>query len=74
MNAGTGMDVLTLGLNSHSLLGGDMEYRHLPSTTLSVFVCGLLGAILDIQVLKLLAVISIAAILFILFRRILESL
>ena len=73
-NAGTGMDVLILELNNHNLHGVDMGYQLPHSIILSAFACGLLGVILDIPVLKLLVAISIAAILFILSRKILESL
>ena len=52
----------------------DLASVHLRSITLSGLLCGLLGVTLDLPALKLLVVISTAAILFILFRNILESL
>ena len=51
-----------------------MELVVLRSIILSELLCGLLEVILDLAVLKLPVVISIAAILFILFRKMLESL
>ena len=70
MNVGTGKGALILALNNRSLHGVGMAYPHQRSTTRSELRCGLLGVILDLLVLKQLAVISIAAILFTLYQRV----